>query len=115
MSAAEPTTDPAAFDETRYARDLIARIVRECPRRVATSPDERPAPELIRRESGARFLATSAFTLGVRIKRDFYAISRFEAGYRPSPVDVDVGAADLVRLNERVFGNIRLGVEFHVP
>jgi hypothetical protein len=54
----EPTTDPSAFDETGYARELIARIVRECPRRVATSPDERRAHELIREELAALGLPT---------------------------------------------------------
>lgn len=56
--SAEPTTDPSAFDETRYARELITRIVSECPRRVATGPDERRAHGIIREELAALGLAT---------------------------------------------------------
>ncbi len=71
--------------------------------------------DVIRYTNGTRFLASGAFTLGVRIKKDFYAITRLEAGIRPSEVDVDVDAADPLQLNGRVFGNIRLGVEVRVP
>jgi len=55
---AEPSIDPSAFDETRYARELITRIVRECPRRVATGPDERRAHAIVQEEFAALGLAT---------------------------------------------------------
>ncbi|MCK6586113.1 MAG: M28 family metallopeptidase [Polyangiaceae bacterium] len=62
--SAEPTIDPSLFDETRYARDLIERIVHECPRRVATGPDERRAHAIIRDEFTALGISTElhAFT-----------------------------------------------------
>jgi hypothetical protein len=57
MDAAIP--NPAQeLDEVAWARELVTRIVRECPRRVATGPDERRAHALIAEEMSALGLAT---------------------------------------------------------
>jgi len=60
--SAEPTIDPSAFNETQYAHELITRVVRECPRRVATGPDERRAHAIIREEFAALGLETELHT-----------------------------------------------------
>lgn len=45
------TPGPLSRDaEAAYVRDLVTRIVTECPRRQACSPDERRASEIVRRE-----------------------------------------------------------------
>ncbi len=71
--------------------------------------------DVIRHDGITRFIATTSLALGVRIRPDFYAITQVEAGARPSPIDVDVDATDPFRLSGQVFGNIRLGIEVHVP
>jgi hypothetical protein len=45
------------FDEVVWARELVTRIVQECPRRVATGEDERRAHALIAEEMSALGLA----------------------------------------------------------
>jgi hypothetical protein len=57
MSAAT-STRAESFDETAWARDFIARIVRECPTRTATGEDERRAHLIVRDELTALGLDT---------------------------------------------------------
>jgi hypothetical protein len=58
--AAAPTAVPAAGDgERAYAKELIERIVRECPRRQPTSEDERRSQEIVQEEFEKDGLATS--------------------------------------------------------
>ncbi len=58
MSAAT-SIQPQTFDETGWARALIARIVAECPKRTATGEDERRAHGIVRDEMEALGLETS--------------------------------------------------------
>lgn len=70
MSAA--TSIPTdSLDETAWAREFIARIVRECPRRTATGPDERRAHEMVKSELEALGLSTEL--LPFRWNKSLYA------------------------------------------
>ena len=48
MTTSNSALDGAVFDEASWARDFITRICDECPRRMATSEDERRAHAIIR-------------------------------------------------------------------
>ena len=58
MSTSPETFDEATFDEASWAKDFITRIVDACPRRMATSEDERRAHGLIRASMTALGLTT---------------------------------------------------------
>ncbi|MBM4396547.1 MAG: M28 family peptidase [Deltaproteobacteria bacterium] len=54
----EKAPQPPAFDEKAFVRELIERIVAECPRRQPTSEDERKAQGIVEAEFARLGLAT---------------------------------------------------------
>jgi hypothetical protein len=58
MSTSKAAKDEPVFDETSWARSFITRIVESCPRRMATSEDERRAHAIIGAEMAALGLVT---------------------------------------------------------
>ncbi len=67
----EASAQRTITDEVAYARDLIARIIDACPRRMPTSDDERRAQELVAETYGA--LGAQVRTQEFRFNANIYA------------------------------------------